>query len=198
LLRRKLPKVKPHDRNWTQLVNKLSELLLSDHARIRPLFTAGFRQRMMNQARPAGREAGVMSLILRAVPAANASPNNTDSEQEATRWRQTGAKAHPALLGTGPTHVWEMFMRFQNSFPPAIVGYLIVASAAFAQPQTVDTKTKAHATPTQPSRAANQSGSAADASPDGARKQPTQGLPSSLTPDTSSSWDSTRQPSKTQ
>jgi hypothetical protein len=88
-------------------------------------------------------------------------------------------------------------MRLQNSLA-AIVGCLIAVSAASAQPPAVDTKAKAHAAPTQPGRAANQSGSSADGSLDGARKQRTQGLPSSLTPDTSSSWDSTRQPSKSQ
>lgn len=89
-------------------------------------------------------------------------------------------------------------MRLQNLLAATIVGCLSVVSAAVAQPPTVDTKTKAHATPAQPPRAANQSGNDADGSPNGATKQRTQGLPSSLTPDTSSSWDSTRQPSKTQ
>ncbi len=88
-------------------------------------------------------------------------------------------------------------MKISHPLALAILGCAILGPPAFAQSTAGDTKSKSQAAGGQHADAAGQASHDPAESSDGVKKQPTQGLPSSLVPG-SGSWRQPSQPTKSQ
>jgi hypothetical protein len=87
-------------------------------------------------------------------------------------------------------------MKIYHACMLAVAGFAVATPLSFAQTSSSGAKPTVPAAGKPPGETGASSGGTSNQYPGGAQKQPTQGLPPGLTPDTGASWNNQSQPTK--
>ncbi len=87
-------------------------------------------------------------------------------------------------------------MKIHITLALAVAGYAMTVPYSFAQQPSSPAHTGSQTPTSQHDNTGASSGSSPSQYPNGARKQPTQGLPSSLTPNSGARWNNQTPPAK--